>query len=118
MYDNPIHNMNRYVDPKTVNCMENRAFVEDRSLQNPIYASIGKSAVNPLYQESFKRNNETKADVKAIEEEERKLEEKEATLVNIFDANAQPDNQQYSNVYDPNVHDKNDKNYDKENIDF
>lgn len=112
---------NKYSDPKAVNYRENRAFVEDPSLHNPVYASIGKSAQNPLYQPSIKRSNEQKIDSKVVDlSDGDKLKEKEYALVeDLIDSNTKEtnENREFVNVYDPTVHDKNDKDYNKENID-
>ena len=84
-----------------------------------MYASIGKSAKNPLYQESVKRSNKQNINPKVVDlSDDEKLKEKENALVeDVPDTKDTEGNRERVNLYDPNVHDKNDKDYDKENID-
>eukprot|EP00111_Clytia_hemisphaerica_P020085 TCONS_00059198-protein len=134
VYDNPIHGLNQRIDPSTVNHRENRAFVEDPeqqttdnkkpdngSIGNPLYASIGKSANNPLYQPSFKCKGKLTDQPTVVDlSEEEKAKNKEYALVeDIIEAPSKPIRRGGSlNVYDPSMDDKtNNKDYKKSNID-
>ena len=134
VYDNAVHGLNRKIDPSTVNHRENRAFVEDPeqqttdnknpdngSIGNPLYASIGKSANNPLYQPSFKRKGELADESKVVElTEEEKAKNKEYALVeDAIDPSSLRSIRRGGslNVYDPSLDDKNNKDYKKSNLD-
>lgn len=106
-----------------MNYRVNRAYLEDPSIGNPVYASIGKSAHNPLYQSSVKkRTNEDDLNKKVVDlSDEEKMKEKENSLVDVaIDSDTQETHasEVVVNLYDPSVHDKNDKSYNKENIKF